>query len=444
MRLLSIRPGHSPNCSATGSVVGLVLVSAGLAQAVLNGWADRVARAGDDDEGQPKDDGVAEPPAVREEHFGAIAAWPDGQVLLDGPVAGRRVGTGVPVPGALTAPLEAHISWTERCPVACSDCYLEAGPDRAPVTDAEAVRARLRELAQQGVFQVALGGGELAMDDTVLELAAEVRALGMLPNLTTSGFGLTEDRARALAACMGQINVSWDGPAYAELRGFDGSAVARRAVTRLVAAGARVGVNTVLARPVLPHLEAFGTELRALGIAEWQWLRLKPAGRARAHYADLTPTPEERAQLWPRLLDIEAATALTMRIDCALVPFLAQHELDPGRMAKLGVQGCPGGTGLLAVHADGSLSPCSFASERTQGPLSTAWRSAPALSAWRGALPEPCGSCAYQTVCRGGCRVVSAALTGDPLAPDPECSRVMAYGSQQKRSPEGERSQAKS
>ena len=35
--------------------------------------------------------------------------------------------------------------------------------------------------------------------------------------------------------------------------------------------------------------------------------------------------------------------------------------------------------------------------------------------------PEPCKSCDYLTICKGGCRAVSAHVTGDPMAPDPDC-----------------------
>jgi MoaA/NifB/PqqE/SkfB family radical SAM enzyme len=50
-----------------------------------------------------------------------------------------------------------------------------------------------------------------------------------------------------------------------------------------------------------------------------------------------------------------------------------------------------------------------------------------AFRTWRQAQ-EPCASCAYHALCRGGCKVVSAHATGDPSAPDPECPRVIDHG----------------
>jgi len=59
--------------------------------------------------------------------------------------------------------------------------------------------------------------------------------------------------------------------------------------------------------------------------------------------------------------------------------------------------------------------------------LADYWRTPDAFGAfrqWRDAR-EPCASCTYHELCRGGCKVVSAHVTGDPAAPDPECPRVV-------------------
>jgi len=50
-----------------------------------------------------------------------------------------------------------------------------------------------------------------------------------------------------------------------------------------------------------------------------------------------------------------------------------------------------------------------------------------AFRTWRDAR-EPCASCDYHALCRGGCKVVSGHVAGDPSAPDPECPRVVDHG----------------
>lgn len=458
-RVLKVRRGRSPNCSAVGSVVGIAIVSAIVGAAVVNAWAERFLRGTKGSEGDagpslagqgtPRSDQStpASQARVRREAFGGIVAWPDPAALLyvdhegaaDALAAGAAPIGGHPAPpGALSAPTEVHLAVSERCPVACTGCYLGAGPDQQPPEPSHAsLRAALHEAAEMGVFEVAFGGGEAVLRDDLLDLAAEARALGLVPNLTTSGFGVTPERAERMAALFGQVNVSLDGlgATYAAVRGWDGASVGLRALDTLRAAGLRTGVNTVLSRRNWDHLDALADALVARGVSEWQWVRFKPAGRGRDAYDDLALAPEQAAEILPRALAIEARTGLVLRTDCALVPFLAAHEPPPDLMNRLGVQGCVGGESLWTRHADGAWTPCSFAeapelSSDDRGPMAALWSDSPTLQGWRSwadAPPEPCASCAWRSVCRGGCRVVARHVGGDPFAPDPECPRVQAH-----------------
>lgn len=461
-QILRVRRGRSPNCSATGSVVGLAIGGALAAAVVLNAFADRFTRwvRPSPDDGEPgpgghdpdtptADDSPPDPapstPRLRSESFGGILAWANPPALLyvDHATAQQArdtgatpIGTGEAPEGALSAPTEVHLALTDRCPVACDDCYLGAGPDAGPDPDAASLRADLDALAEMGVFEVALGGGEVGMRSDLVALCDEVRARGMVPNLTTSGFGVTPRLAHELASRVGQVNVSLDGldDSYAAVRGWDGRKVGLRALAALQEAGVRVGVNTVLTRENLPHLEAMGQALARLGVREWQWVRFKPAGRGRDTWDRLAPTADELASLWPRLLDIEATTGLTMRVDCALVPFVAWHAPSPELARRLGLTGCNGGESLWTRTADGRYAPCSFAHELVDdtatGDPRRLWQEEPTLQSWRqraAAPPEPCASCTWREVCRGGCRVVAHHVTGDPLAPDPQCPQVLAW-----------------
>ncbi len=480
--------GHAPNCSSSGSVVGMALVSAVATAAIVNAWAARFLRwkkgeapGGDNtpDGGSPPDPGTPpdagsppttdnpaatgsppDKPRLRPEadgsallHFPPGAADDPGGILVldpglaaDAAAAPRPptiVGHAAParVSGALRAPTEVHVAVTTRCPVACTACYLDAGPDRpGPEPGAAELKAHLAELAAMGVFEVAFGGGEGLLRDDLLDLARHARDLGLTPNLTTSGFGLTPTRARQLAEVMGQVNISIDGlgQTYRDARGWDGAERGLAAVALLHDAGARVGVNTLLSRPLLDRpgaLEDLGRAIAAAGAREWQWLRLKPAGRGVDAYADLALRPDQHLDLWPRALALDAALDLVLRFDCALVPFLAAHDPPPELLARLGVRGCPGGHSLWARAADGAWAPCSFAPATSVAPhasdgLPAAWSTDPQLRAWRDRAttpPAPCNTCAYASTCRGGCRIVAGHHTGDPLAPDPECPRVIAH-----------------
>ncbi len=101
---------------------------------------------------------------------------------------------------------------------------------------------------------------------------------------------------------------------------------ALRALELLRDAGARTGANTVLAGAVVPELDALADALAERGVAEWQWLRLKPVGRAAATWAQQTPTEAQLAALWPaekghRYVVLTGGEPL-LQIDSALIDAL--------------------------------------------------------------------------------------------------------------------------
>ena len=130
-------------------------------------------------------------------------------------------------------------------------------------------------------FSVAFGGGEPLSRVDLGELAVAARSLGLTAVVTTSGIGMTRERAEGLRA-FAQVNVSYDGEGatYEEVRGWEGARVAEKAMGHLAEAGVPFGVNVVLTRGSFEHLEATARRAEALGAREIQLLRYKPAGRA--------------------------------------------------------------------------------------------------------------------------------------------------------------------
>ncbi|MCA9580924.1 MAG: radical SAM protein, partial [Myxococcales bacterium] len=133
-------------------------------------------------------------------------------------------------PRALSAPIEAHVAVTTKCPASCPGCYVGAGPDGGHASLGDVV-ARLDSLADLGVFNIAFGGGEAALHPDIEAIVAHARHRGLVPSLTTSGLGMTKAIARSLRG-LAQANVSFDGvgPTYAAVRGYDGGSTAERAV----------------------------------------------------------------------------------------------------------------------------------------------------------------------------------------------------------------------
>jgi radical SAM protein with 4Fe4S-binding SPASM domain len=341
-------------------------------------------------------------------------------------------------PEVATPPIEVHLAVTSRCSAGCEGCYLDARPDGVDPPAATLERA-LDALSLAGVFTVAFGGGEPTLREDLGDLARAARARGLTPVVTTSGLGLNARKVEGLTA-FAQVNISYDGAGdgYASVRGFDGAAAAEAAIARLCDAGVAVGVNVVLTRATFDRLAETVRRAVERGAAEIQLLRYKPQGRARSlDYLARRLTPAQASALGPtvRALAAELGDRARLRIDCALVPFLAADpELArrPDELARWGVLGCEAGGLLAAARIDGRIAPCSFTepSALEVERLADGWAEEPALAAFRAyaaAPAEPCASCTLLPVCKGGCKVVSEFATGAPLSPDPECPRVREH-----------------
>lgn len=384
---------------------------------------------------------------VRYEAFGGIAALerPSALVFLDRDFMRSLGRADHPVWASarrtLTAPVEAHLNLTSRCPVGCRGCYVDATPaGRGDDADGALWDRAVDELARMRVFHLALGGGEAALSPHLLRVARRARARGLVPNLTTSGIALPEALLEA-ADVFGQINVSVDGvgDGYAEVRGTDAFGVADHAVRTFVARGFRVGLNVVLTRRTFARLGEVVAYARERGIREVEILRVKPVGRGAQDFEDVTLTPAQRLAVLPMVLGLARKTGVRLRLDCSMAPFVCAHEPDPAVLSFLGIGGCLAGDHLVSADAAGRVSGCSFLAPSAGAPridaLAAHWDAPGAFEEARGYVAgaaEPCRSCRYLELCRGGCRAV-AAHAGDVRAPDPECPRVERYRARSER-----------
>jgi radical SAM protein with 4Fe4S-binding SPASM domain len=275
-----------------------------------------------------------------------------------------------------------------------------------------------------GVFHVALGGGEALELDYLFAVAAHARKVGITPNLTTSGLGLDATAAEKCRV-FGQINVSVDGvgAAYQAARGFDGFRHAERALRLLRAVKREVGVNCVVSRSSFAHVPEVARLVRRLRLSELELLRFKPVGRGAR--LDEQLTPEQCRNLWPMARRLVWRHRIRVKLDCSFAPMVFWHRPSAKAAAFFGVQGCVGGDVLAAVQPEGSFTGCSFTSRaaadaRIPGAMTQAW--AGGFEEFRESVaqaPEPCASCEYLKLCRGGCRAVGT--------PDPGCPRVQEH-----------------
>lgn len=334
-----------------------------------------------------------------------------------------------PDKGLLSAPLEVHFSVTNACSLGCKDCYMDSGKKDSGEMTGDEFRRGIDLLAEMGVFHIAMGGGEALERPDFFELASYARSSGIVPNLTTNGRLVTEEIA-AKCAIFGQVNVSVDWAERHE-NGRGNSPTPDwqvKGVDLLKGAGVSVGLNCVVTRQNFDRLSDVIAYARNKELTDVELLRLKPTGRGKIDYFGRRLTLEQNREFFPAIKHLSLEHDFPVKIDCSFVPMFCWHRPDKTLMEQFSVYGCEAGNVLLGVRSDGRFAGCSFLSgQESILDLPRLWENSEHLAnlrAWTSRAPEPCQACDYLDICKGGCRAVTAFVTGRSNTPDPECPFV--------------------
>jgi radical SAM protein with 4Fe4S-binding SPASM domain len=338
--------------------------------------------------------------------------------------------------GLLSAPTEVHFAITNRCSARCAHCYMDGGDADREELDTDSFKSAIDILADMKVFHIALGGGEAMERDDLFEIAAYARRKGLVPNLTVSGLRINPGIANRMKELFGQVNISMDGvdADYAVYRGNNRFPEADGAIDCLVEAGVSTGINCVVGRKNFDNLEKLFRYAGSKKLNEIEFLRLKPSGRGKDLYLESRTTFKQNIKLIPMLAQYSRKYKVTAKIDCSFVPMYCYHQPPVEVLEGMATYGCEAGNVLLGIRSDGSVSGCSFLAGagisvfdlpggyRDPGGVFKSMRS------WVDRAVEPCLSCNYLRICKGGCHGVSLYMTGDYDAPDPDCPMVVEQG----------------
>lgn len=354
---------------------------------------------------------------MRELGLGETVAWSSGD---------ERV-------GRLSAPTEVHFAITNKCSVGCPHCYMGAGKQDEGELDTVSLKRALDILAEMKVFHIALGGGEALERCDLFEIAEYARTKGLVPNLTVSGAKITVDVAKKMKV-FGQVNVSLDGVGdnYGVFRNKNMFDMADIALGFLIEAGVPTGINCVIGRNNFDGIAELFEYAAGKKLNEIEFLRLKPSGRGMEKYANERTTYEQNISLTPMLAELSAQYGITAKIDCSFIPMLCYHNPPVEMLEAMATYGCEAGNVLLGIRSNGAVSGCSFlkSSGLSVFDLHSGLNQEghfEKITSWVQKSPQPCRSCSYLDICKGGCHAVAEYVTGDFNNPDPDCPKVIEY-----------------
>jgi len=334
-------------------------------------------------------------------------------------------------------PIYAVWEITLACDLACRHCGSRAGKARPEELSTDECLDLVRQMADLGVFEVTLIGGEAYLRDDWTDIVRAVRKAGMQCTMTTGGRGLTLERALAgKEAGLQSVSISIDGlrETHDLQRGVKGSFdAAMAAFEHLREAKIPVAANTQINKVNLHEIPAVFELLASKKIHGWQFQLTTAMGRA-GDEDELLLEPWQVLDVLPMLAELKP------KADAAKVRFFPGNNIGyygpyeaiiraafPGKHRG----SCGAGRSTLGIEADGSIKGCpSLPTDAYVGgnirddKLVDIWERAAALRFTRDQkvsdLKGFCRTCYYAEECKAGCNWTTHVLFGE-IGDNPYC-----------------------
>lgn len=329
----------------------------------------------------------------------------------------------------MTYQRKSYAVWeiTLKCNLVCSHCGSRAGHERTKELSTEEALNLVKQMAEVGIKEVTLIGGEAFLRPDWLEIAKAINEAGMLCGMTTGGYGISLETAQKMKeAGIRTVSVSIDGleATHDHLRGRKGSwKYAFKTMSHLREVGISFGCNTQINRLSAPEFPRIYECIRDAGARAWQIQLTVPMGNA-ADNADILLQPHELLDIYPMLARVARRAyqeGVQLQAGNNIGYYGPYERLLRGRGNEHEFsfwQGCGAGLSTLGIEADGAIKGCpSLPTTAYTGgnirerSLHDIIENTAELRLNLGAgTPEGtkhlwgfCKTCEYAELCRGGC-----------------------------------------
>ncbi|PID49182.1 MAG: heme biosynthesis protein [Proteobacteria bacterium] len=265
---------------------------------------------------------------------------------------------------------QSYAVWeiTLKCNLACSHCGSRAGDARHNELSTAEAFDLVHQMAEVGITEVSLIGGEAFLRADWLDIAREVVQCGMICSMTTGGYGISQTTAERMKETgINQVSVSLDGmqATHDKLRGrADSWHYALQTMRHLHNAGVYFGANSQVNRLSAPEFALMYQTLLEAGAKAWQVQLTVPMGNA-VENAAILMQPSELLHFYPLL----ALLAQRGHREGLIVQpgnnigYYGPYERllrSMGRQAQEWMfwRGCSAGLATIGIEADGTIKAC--------------------------------------------------------------------------------------
>lgn len=240
--------------------------------------------------------------------------------------------------------------------------------------------------------QLALGGrGDPDQHEHFEELLKITRENNLVPNFTTSGYGMTPEIAKTCKKYCGAVAVSWYRSEYT-----------LNTIRMLLDAGVKTNIHYVLGRNSIDEaIQRLRENDFPKGVNAVIFLLHKPAGQGQK--SNVLHTDDPRVKEF--FTEIDRGHPFKVGMDSCNVPGAINYCR---KVMYESLDTCEGGRYSCYIGADMNMVPCSFDQEKRYSVslremnITEAWNSAP-FEEFRNRMRNACPECDRRELCKGGC-----------------------------------------
>lgn len=281
-----------------------------------------------------------------------------------------------------------------RCRLSGTQCYQTGASINEPNMPLTSYK-KIIDQCEGRVYQVALGGrGDPDMHESFREILETTRQVGIVPNLTTSGYGLTPENADLIAIYCGAAAVSYYKTSYME-----------RAIKMLVSRGVPTNLHFVLGvNNIDEAIEMLSENKIPTGIDRVVFLLHKPVGYGSQER--ILDKNDPRVHLFFELLT-QPEIASKTGFDSCCVPGIVTFA---PAVSPETFDACESSRFSAYIGADLVMRPCSFDQtgkynvDLNQHSIQEGWNSS-SFYQFRNHAMTACPDCDKRSLCMGGCPI---------------------------------------
>lgn len=278
------------------------------------------------------------------------------------------------------------------CAKAGIGCYQSGLTKKEPNMSISDFKELVKQCSGR-VHQFALGGrGDPDQHENFEEILKLCRENNIIPNFTTSGFGLTDEKVGLCKKYCGAVAVSWYRSSYTI-----------NAIEKLIKAKVKTNIHYVVGNNTIDELltrlkeRSFPKGINAIIL-----LLHKPAGLGQEN--NVLNYNDDRVKELFSLIDKEKFP-FKIGMDSCTVPGVI-NQCTTINLNSLDT--CEGARFSCYIGADMTMVPCSFDQEKRyevslkENTIEEAWNS-DAFNRFRNILNKSCPNCTKRKHCMGGC-----------------------------------------